>query len=288
MKNKLLMLMALGLAVAAPLAVQADPASDLRQFQGYFKKQFPNVPLKEFSDGFYVLPGFEAYKQQWEAYNDFPPYELGLAEGEKQWKTPFKNGQTFASCFRNGGKDLAQHYPFWDEHTKQIRTVEMDLSDCMKRNGEPGIDFATLNKDGKTRVQLANLTAYFYSMSKGKPVSIDMSKPGAVAAYERGKQYFWAKRGQLNFACADCHVHLAGKNLGGNQPLSAALGHPLGWPAYRLEWRRLDTVMQRYATCNKQVRAKPLKHNSEEYRDLQLYETYMSSGLPLTAPAMRN
>jgi len=44
----------------------------------------------------------------------------------------------------------------------------------------------------------------------------------------------------------------------------------------------------RYATCNSQVRAKPDKHYSNAYLSLQLYETYMSSGLPLTAPAMRN
>lgn len=288
MKKKLLMLMALGLTVAAPLAAQADPASDLAQFRAYFKAKFPTVPLKEYSNGFYALPGFEAYRQQWESYNDFPPYDIGLADGKKQWDTPFKNGKTFASCFKNGGKKIAQHYPYWDERTHQVRTAEMDLSDCMKRNGEPGINFATLNKDKKTRVKLADLTAYFYSMSKGEPVSIDMSHAGAVAAYERGKKFFWSKRGQLNFSCADCHVHLAGKNLGGNQPLSAALGHPLGWPAWRYDWARLETIDQRYATCNKNVRAKPFKHNSEEYRDLQLYETYMSSGIPLTAPSMRN
>jgi sulfur-oxidizing protein SoxA len=288
MKKLLLTLITTGLVSAVPLAALADPASDLKQFRQYFEKKFPTVPLKEYANGMYVLPGVEAYRQQWESYNEFPPYELGLAEGKKQWETPFKNGKTFAGCFKNGGKNLAQHYPYWDEATKQVRTAEMDLSECMKRNGEEGIDFATLAKDTKKRVQLANLTAYFYSLSKGQPVKLDLSKPGAVAAYERGKQYYWTKRGQLNFACADCHVHLAGKNLGGNQPLSAGLGHPLGWPAYRVEWQRLDTIDQRYATCNKQVRAKPLAPNSTEYRDLQLYETYMSSGLPLTAPAMRN
>ena len=83
-------------------------------------------------------------------------------------------------------------------------------------------------------------------------------------------------------------MELAGKNLGGNQPLSAALGHPVGWPAQRLEWARLETIDWRYATCNTQVRAKPFRQGSAAYNNLQFYETFMSSGLPLTAPAMRN
>ncbi|MCR4332076.1 MAG: hypothetical protein NUV34_05150, partial [Sulfuricaulis sp.] len=56
----------------------------------------------------------------------------------------------------------------------------------------------------------------------------------------------------------------------------------------KLIWGRLETIHQRYKTCNSQVRAKPSKHGSEVYNNLQFYETYMSSGLPLTAPAMRN
>lgn len=137
-------------------------------------------------------------------------------------------------------------------------------------------------------MQLANVTAAFYELSHGQRIAIDLSKPGAVKAYEEGKRFWWTRRGQLNFACAHCHVELAGKNMGGNQPLSAALGHPVGWPAYRIVWGRLETIHQRYATCNSQVRAKPFKHGSAVYNNLQLYETYLSTGLLLTAPSMRD
>jgi len=202
------------------------------------------------------------------------------------WEKPFKNGKTYASCFKNGGKNIAQGYPYWDEATQKVRTAEMDLNACLKKNGEP--EFTDLDKNQGARVKLAQLTAYFYSLSKGQRIKIDVSSPGSVKAYEEGKKFWWSRRGQLNFSCANCHMELAGKNFGGNQPLSAALGHTTAWPAQRLEWGRLETIHQRYKTCNKQVRAKPLKHGSEIYNHLQLYETYMSSGLPLTAPAMRN
>ncbi len=286
MKKILLVFTALALTGGLSLAAQADPQADLKQFRNYFKKKFPAVPFDEYSNGLYALPGNEEYRASWEGYKDLAPTEVGLEEGKMMWDKPFKNGKTFASCFKNGGKKIAQGYPYWDEATKMVRTVELDINDCLKKNGEK--EFTDLNKDGKARGQLADLVGYFYSMSKGQRITIDLSKPGAVAAYEKGKQYWWAKRGQLNFACADCHMEMAGKNLGGNQPLSAALGHTTAWPAQRYDWGRIETIHQRYATCNSQVRAKPLAHNGEEYRNLQLYETFNSSGLRLTAPDMRN
>lgn len=289
MKKILLLLAAVGVVTAPVSGAMADPASDLKQFREYFKKKFPTVPFDEYSNGLYALPGQDEYREQWNMFNEFPPYELGLSLGKKMWETPFKNGQSFASCFKNGGKNIAQGYPYWDEGTQKIRTAEMDLMDCASKNDEK-FSFLTadLSKDQGPRVQLAQLTAYFYSLSQGQRIKIDVSSPGAVKAYEDGKKFWWQRRGQLNFACSNCHMDIAGKNFGGNQPLSAALGHTTAWPAQRLEWGRLETLHQRYITCNSQVRAKPFKHGSETYNNLQFYETYMSSGLPLTAPAMRN
>lgn len=286
MKKLYLLLAILGVCIGTAPAAVADPATDLNEFREYFKKKFPTVPFDEYSNGLYVLPGMAEYREQWDLLNEFPPYELGFADGKKRWEAPFKNGKTFASCFKNGGKNIAQGYPYWDEASQRVRTAEMDINDCLKKNGEP--EYTNLDKDNNKRVDLAELTAYFYSLSKGQRVKINVSSPGAIKAYEEGKKFWWQRRGQLNFACANCHMDLAGKNFGGNQPLSAALGHPVGWPAQRLQWGRLETIHRRYETCNSQVRAKPFKHGSDIYNNLQFYETYMSSGLPLTAPAMRN
>lgn len=288
MKRIFATLVALGLAATAALPAYADPQADLKEFQGYFKKKFPSVPFDEYANGFYAFPQFKDYRKMWESYNEFPPYEIGLDRGKTRWNKKFANGESFDGCIKKGVIKPAQSYPRWDKAKKEIRTAELDINACLKMNGEP--EYTDLDKDTKQRVALAEVTAYFYSQYRGKRMhpDVDFSDPDAVAAYERGKKFWWTRRGQLNFACAHCHVELAGKDMGGNQPLSAALGHTTGWPAQRLEWGRLETIHWRYATCNSQVRAKPFKQNGDEYRTLQLYESYMSSGLPLTAPAMRN
>lgn len=289
MKKIMMLLAALGIAGIVATPAVAGPAEDLKQFRDYFKKKFPTVKFDAYADGLYALPGNEEYKASWEAYNEFPPFELGLANGKKDWETPFPNGKTFASCFKNGGKNVAQNYPYWDDKSQKVRTAEMDVMDCAKKNGgKQAYLTADLDKDAKARVALAEVTAHFYSLSRGQRISIDLSKPGAVKAYEAGKKFWWARRGQLNFSCSNCHVDLAGRNFGGNQPLSAGLGHTTAWPAQRLDWGRLETIHFRYKTCNGQVRAKGLKHGAEIYNNLELYEKYMSSGLPLTAPSMRN
>jgi L-cysteine S-thiosulfotransferase len=252
MKKLLTLLALVGLASVAALPAQADPQSDLKEFQGYFKKKFPGVKFDEFANGLYGLPEFKDYRKMWESYNEFPPYELGVERGKQFWNKKFANGGSFTGCVKKGVIRPANTYPRWDKASKSIRVAELDINACLKMNGEK--EFTDLDKDQKQRVALAEVT----------------------------------RRGQLNFACNHCHMELAGKDLGGAQPLSAGLGHTVAWPAQRLEWARLETIMQRYATCNSQVRAAPAKHYSDTYLTLQLYETYMSSGLPLTAPAMRN
>ena len=291
MKKILMVLSTLGFVGFANAPVSADPQADLKEFQDYFKKTYKDIKTDEYSNGFYAFPQFKSYRAMWEAYNDFPPYELGLERGKAVWNKPFANGGSFAKCVKDGAIKAAQTYPRWDKEKQQVRSAEMDIMDCAKSNNED-LAFlkADLAKEEKPRVQLAEVTAHFYSQYRGQRVKpdVDFKDPAALAAYEKGKKYWWTRRGQLNFACSNCHIDMAGKDLGGNQPLSAALGHPVGWPAQRLEWARLDTLMMRYSTCNSQVRAKPSKHYGEEYLSLQLYETYLSSGLPLTAPSMRN
>jgi sulfur-oxidizing protein SoxA len=276
MKKVLIALTAIGLLMGLGASAQADPKKDLEDFQGYFKSKYPDVPFDEWSNGLYAFPAAADRRAEWEQIEDFPPYELALEKGKKFWES-----NNLGSCFKNGGKGIAQNYPYWDKANKELRTAEEDVNACLVRLGKKPIK--NLKKG-----TMAQVVAYFRYMSRGNRVApdVDWSDPDLVKEYEYGKHYFWAKRGQLNFSCADCHLHSAGKFIGGNI-LSAALGHGTGFPVYRNKWGGLGTLHRRYGGCNKQVRAKPLKPQSREYTALELYETYMSTGLPITAPSNR-
>lgn len=263
--------------VATPMIVQADPATDLKAFRDYFKKRFPNVPFEEYANGVYAIDS--ASRTQWEAIEEFPPYELAVEEGEELFNKPFKNGKTYASCFRNGGIGVKGDYPKFDKDTGKIVTLEKAINDCRVKNGEKPLKY----KKGK----LVSISAYMAYTTRGKTVKTKIPHDQrAMDAYNKGKQFYYARRGQLNVACAHCHVDNAGNRIRA-ELLSPGIGHATHFPVYRSKWGGIGTLHRRVTGCNKQVRAKPFKAQSEEYSNLEYFLTYMSNGLKWNGPGAR-
>lgn len=277
MKKLLTMVATLGMICTAALAVQAGPQQDLAEFRAYFKDRFPDVPFNDYINGVYSID--QASREQWESIEEFPPYELNIEEGKKLFTTPFKNGKTYASCFRNGGIGIKQDYPYYDTKAGKVVTLEAAINDCRKANGEEPLKWQ--------KGPIADISAYMAYTSRGKKINVKIpADEGALGAYENGKEQFYAKRGQLNMSCADCHQYNAGNRVRADI-LSPALGHPTHFPVYRSKWGGLGTLHRRYGGCNKQVRAKPYKPQGVEYADLELFETYMSNGLESNGPGAR-
>jgi len=272
-----------GIACCLPLTAGATPEDDLKEFQDFFKKRFPTVQLEDYSDGVNALPQYAERRANWEILMEFPPYEEEVEKGEKLWNTPFKNGKTYASCFKNGGEGLAVAYPYYDEASKSVRTIEEDINKCREMNGEEPIKNL---KHG----DMARLVIAFKRLSQGLPMAVKLDSPGAVEAYEAGKKFYWTRRGQLNMSCGTCHVQNAGNKIRGDV-LSAALGQGTGFPVYRTKWAQagkpLGTIHRRYGGCNGQVRAKPLKPQSDSYKNLELYQAYLNTGVPIKVPSQR-
>jgi sulfur-oxidizing protein SoxA len=265
------------LLAGLPAAVQASPSEDLKSFREYYMKRFPGVPLNEYQNGVYAINADA--RKSWEAIEEFPPYEDELAKGEELFNTPFANGKTYASCFKNGGKGIRQNYPYFDSSSGKIKTLEGAINECRVKNGEKPL--------GWKKGAIADISAYMGSTSNGKKISISVpNDPRAMAAYERGKNHFYTKRGQLNLSCANCHQDNAGNRIRGDV-LSPALGHPSHFPAYRLKWGSLGTIHRRFGGCNEQVRAKAFAAQSEEYADLEYFLNYVSNGIEVNAPSSR-
>lgn len=268
---------AAGARPAANAAQPVDPSADLKAFQAFFQRKFPRVPFDDFVNGPYAVN--RGMRTQWEEIMRFPPYTFAVEAGRKLFATPFKNGKTYADCFAHKGIGIRQHYPYFDAKAGEVVSLELAINRCRTANGEKPLDYEKGAMDA--------IVAYMAQTSRGKRFDIKVpDDPRAIAAYEKGKEYFYSRRGQLNFSCASCHIKAAGKRLRGDI-LAPALGILASFPIYRTKWESLGTVPRRFTTCNAVVRAVPLKPDDATYRDLEYFLTYMGNGLPVAGPGAR-
>jgi L-cysteine S-thiosulfotransferase len=278
MLRKFCIAIALIAGTAQPLlAADSDPQTEFKAFRKYFTERFPKVPLNDFVNGPYSMDA--GLRKQWKAIDEFPPYEFAVEQGKQMFATPFKNGKTYADCFPNQGIGVRQMYPMFDAKSGQVITLEVAVNQCREANGEKPFDY--------TKDDMAAVTAYMAFTSRGKPFDIKIpSDPRALAAYKKGEQYFYSRRGQLNFSCASCHVQSPGEHIR-TEVLAPALGITAALPIYRSAWSGMGTTTRRFRTCNEQTRGVPLSGGDENYRDVEYYLSYMANGLPISGPGAR-
>jgi sulfur-oxidizing protein SoxA len=264
------------LLVASAAAATAGPEEDRAALVDYFTKRFPGVALERYVDGAYAFDA-DAY-EQWQQIQEFPQHEPSVEEGETLFKTPFANGKTYAECFENGGTGIRQGYPRWDEEQGQVVTLELAINQCREKNGEKPL--------GWFKGPIAAISAYMAYTSRGNPIDIKVPNEKALAAYEEGKAYYYSKRGQLNFSCADCHVVNANNMIRADR-LSPMLGQTTHFPVYRSKWGEMGTLHRRFKGCNEQIRGVALEAQSPEYRNLEYFLSYASNGLPVNGPGDR-
>ncbi|MBI5936423.1 MAG: sulfur oxidation c-type cytochrome SoxA [Betaproteobacteria bacterium] len=275
MKKLLLTLVGAG-ALLGAMTATAGPEEDRKAMIQYFKGKFPNVKFEDYVHGALALDADA--KAQYDSIMEFPPYVEVIDKGKKMWETPFKNGKKYADCFPNGGKNVAAMYPMFDDKKGQVVIFEDALNDCRVANGEEAYKI----DDAKT---MGILLSYARGLSDGAKANVKVNGPAALAAYEDGKKTFYARAGQLNFSCANCHQLSAGVRLR-SELLSPALGHTTHWPVFR-GGDNLVTLQVRYKGCHNSVRHVPDAPGSTRYKNLEYFESYMSNGLPMQASVFR-
>ena len=262
--------------VLLPVHSWAGPADDRMWFVQFFEKRFPGVPLEDYVYGALIAnPGG---REQYEQIMEFPPFLGDLERGRKIWETPFRNGSSFADCFPNQGRAIVGDYPYFDAALGKVVTFENAINACLRINHEPELAYGD-------RQSMGVLTAYARTLSDGMRINIRVDSLGALARYEAGKDLFFRRIGQLNAACAGCHLYNAGKIMR-MEVISPALGQAAHWPIFR-GGEDLMTFQGRFKRCMEQMRAVPYGFNSEEWNDLEYFLTYLSNGLALKSSVFR-
>ena len=263
-------------AVAFGASAVAGAEDDRRHFVELYQNRFAGIQLADYVYGALIFSADA--KAQYDSMMVMPPWQDVIEQGRKMWETPLKNGNTYASCFPSEGKNVGGNYPYFDDKLGKVVTFEMAINRCRRDNGEAEYKYDDM-------ATMGTLTVYARSLSDGMSVNIKVEGVGAQAAYETGKRFFYSRRGQLNFACANCHVGNAGNRVR-NEFLSPVIGQTTHWPLFRGEGD-LWTLQRRYVACNALTRAVPFAIGSEEYNNLEYFHSYMSNGLPMHTAVWR-
>ena len=238
------------IAVARPAAADdaINPDADFKAFRDYFTKTFPNVPLTISSTApIRWTPSCASNgRRSTTSRRTISPSSAASRCSQRRSRT----AKATAIALPNKGIGIRQNYPYFDDKTGEVITLELALNRCRETNGEAPYSYV---KD-----EMASLTAYMAFTSRGKLFDIKIpNDPRALAAYQNGERYFYTRRGQLNFSCASCHVQNPGNHIR-TEVLAPALGILAGMPIYRSEWNGMGTMSRRLVTCNSQVRGVPL------------------------------
>ena len=204
------------------------------------------------------------------------PGYLWVEAGERLFSSPVDVKESCVSCHENKLIGAAATFPKMDERTDELFNIERQINACRERYQEkPPFSFESED--------LLSLTAFVANQSQTD--QIDVSIDGSAREYyELGEREFYARRGQLNFSCAQCHNENWGKKLRGD---TISQGHSNGFPAYRFEWQTLGSLHRRLQDCNTGIRAEPKPLGDPLYLALELYLAKRAEGLPIESPAIR-
>jgi len=132
--------------------------------------------------------------------------------------------------------------------------------------------------------QMSGMLALVGLQSRGEIV--DVAIDGAAAPYfEKGKELYYTRVGQLDMSCANCHEDNYGNVIRADH---LSQGQINGFPTYRLKNAKLNGVQSRFKGCVRDTMAETYSPGSPEFVALELYVASRGNGLSVEGPSVRN
>jgi sulfur-oxidizing protein SoxA len=208
------------------------------------------------------------------------PGMLWVARGEKLWREPAgADGKSCMSCHGEASasmKGVAMRYPRIDTGAARLVDLEGRVNLCRERN-QGAVPFKHESDE------LLALTAYVAHQSRGMPLAVVVDWQNR-RDFDRGRELYYRRIGQMNLACAHCHEKNWGRRLLAE---TISQGHGNAYPAYRLEWQALGSLQRRIRACYYGVRAEMPPYGARELLDLELFLAWRARGLPVETPGVR-
>ena len=209
------------------------------------------------------------------------PAMVFVDQAQEAWDTADgSEGKSCASCHGDVEESMAgvrAVYPKWNEEAGEVRTLNMQINDC--RENQMGAE-----KWKYSGGKMAAMEALISVQSRGMPVNVAIDGP-VQATWEKGKEMYYTRTGQLELSCANCHEDNYGNMIRADH---LSQGQINGFPVYRLKNTKLNTAHARFKGCVRDTRAETYKPGSAEFVALELYVASRGNGLSVEAPSVRN
>lgn len=208
------------------------------------------------------------------------PGMLWVTRGERLWgEAAGSSGKSCASCHEDGAKSMkgvATRYPRIDPGAARLVTVAGRINICRQRH-QGALPMALESEE------LLALTTYVTHQSRGMPMNITIDSQNA-RDFERGRERFYRRMGQMNLACAHCHDRNWGRTLLHER---ISQGHGTGFPAYKQDWQTVGSLERRLRACYSGLRAEMPAYGARELVELELFLGWRANGLPIESPGVR-
>ena len=230
-----------------------------------------------------IISGYEFRNKETKMLQDDDfdnPAYIWVDAGEELWSTvDGAAGKSCAECHGDASdsmKGVKASYPKWNDAKGRPLTLQQQVNDC--RTERMQAEEWDWESD-----EMLGMAAYVASQSRGMPVAVKTD--GQMTPwFEKGKDIYYTRVGQLDMSCANCHKDNYGKNIRADM---LSQGQINGFPTYRLKWQKLGSVHRRFKGCMTNIRAKPYDVGSDEFVALELYTAWRGQNLPVESPAVR-
>jgi sulfur-oxidizing protein SoxA len=209
------------------------------------------------------------------------PGFIHVDRGEELWSTvDGSEGKSCASCHNDASesmKGVRASMPKWSEAKGKPQALEHFINTC--RTERMGAEAWKWESN-----EMLGMTAYVGLQSRGMPVNVQTDGP-MQEWWQRGKDLYYTRVGQLDMACSNCHEDNYGNMIRADH---LSQGQINGFPVYRFKWQGLGSIHRRFKGCMENIRAEPYKRGSDEFTALELYVASRGQGLSVETPAVRN
>lgn len=206
------------------------------------------------------------------------PAFIFVEKGEDLWNmADGSEGKSCASCHENveDFAGLRTQLPRVDDG--ELVSMENLVNECRadRMGAEPW---------KWSGVEMTAMTALIGLQSRGMPMNVAIDGD-AAPFWERGKELYYTRVGQLDMSCSNCHEGNYGEMIRADH---LSQGQTNGFPTYRLKNAKLNSIHGRFKGCMRNIRATPYAEGSIEFRALELYLASRGQGLSVETPSVRN